>query len=67
MDTAETLGKIVPVKQACEALAVSRASLYRRRSALGTKTTETPRDKRKSNPSHRALSFKQRTDARSRV
>jgi putative transposase len=61
MDATETLGKIVPVTQACEALAVSRASLYRRRSAVCVKTTAATCDKRKSNRSHRALSPQQRT------
>jgi len=58
MDAAEKLGEVVPIKRACEALGVSRASLYRRR------RPEIGGEKRPANPSPRALSPEQRAEVR---
>ena len=55
MNAAEKLGETVSVKQACQALGVSRATLYRHRN-----TSETPSERLRSNPSQRALSPQER-------
>ena len=59
MDAAEKLGEAVPVSQACEALGVSQATLYRRRGA-----SESPADVGRSDPSGRALSVAERAQVR---
>ena len=54
MDTAEQLGKDVGVRQACKALGVSRASLYRRQAAsLPTAQTDPRRPPRGLSPQER--------------
>jgi len=61
MDAAETLGKDVSLQSACQALGVSRATLYRRR-CRGTEDRQSPRSS-----SPRALSQAEQQEVRSQL
>ena len=63
MNAAEKLGQNVSIKQACAALGVSRATLYRQRRRKEEKNESRERSQR-SNPAGRALNPGQRAEVR---